>query len=189
MMPEDGLFKELYQQAFPSVSPSLRARFSSFLASNSLDHKWMYSANLRDDLSQGDVCYAIPAFFFSEGDVRKSPPCPFILLQHTCDMSVDGETLRNKNYVFAPLFPLEMVEKYLDSDAIKKNFITHKVCLVSIPGIASPHVVDLNMIGNIDSGWLHASIKSGDIKRLASLSDSGFYFLLAKLTAHLLRAH
>jgi len=185
---DEGLLQQLFNESFPSVSPKTRARFRSFLASDSLDHKWMYEANLHEDISQGDIFTAIPSFFFDNGKIKTSKPCPFIMFSHTCDMAIDDGEVRNQHYVFAPLFPYTLVERYCNSDAIKRNLITHKMCFNSVPNLEESHVADLNMIGSVNAEWFHKAENDSDIVRIASLSEPGFYFLLAKLTVHLLRA-
>jgi len=147
--------QKFFEEAFPSISPSLRARFRSFLSTEALDHKWMYEASPRKDISQGDIFTEIPGFYFNGNDIKRSAPVPFIALTHTCDMAIDKEIIRNKNYIYAPLFPCEVIEKYLNADAIKKNIITHKMCFHTVPSLGSSFVADLNMIGSFDSKLFH----------------------------------
>jgi hypothetical protein len=190
-MEHNGLFKELYEESFPSISATTRAKFRSFLAKSSPDYKWLYAPALRGVVSQGDIVVSIPAFFFDDGKVRTSAaPCPLILLEHTCDMSIDGDKYRNNNYVIAPLFPFSVIAKsYADPSALRNNSITHKIYFESIPSLDEPYIADLNMISSVSAKWFHEAIKSSAINRVASLSDDGFYFLLAKLTVHMLRSN
>lgn len=191
-MPADEVLLRLYEEAFPSVSAETRARFRSFLATDARDHKWVYAATPRSNLSQGDIIAQIPAFYYDGSKVRVSKEHgPAILLEHECDMSVDeGDVCRNPQYVFAPLMPFERVKQHFsDPSGLTGNLITHKIFFNTVPGLGDAFVADLNLIGSLDAQWLHQSLRSGTLKRVASLSENGFLFLLAKLTVHFLRAN
>ena len=183
-------FQELFEESFPAASPELRAKFKSFLASERTDYKWLFAPRLRDHLSQGDVLAGIPPFFFDGREVKVSKQlCPFVLLEHTCNMSVDDGEPRNSHYSFIPLFPFELiVAKGINKQALQKNLIHHKIFLSEIPGFDNQQVGDLNLVGSLESTWLHRSVRDGGLRRICSLSSNGYFFFLAKLTAHFLRA-
>ncbi len=103
-------------------------------------------------------------------------------------MSIDNGVVRNTTYVFAPLLPYARIREHFNSDALEKNIISHKMYLSALPSLGGAYVADFNMLGSLDADWFHRSLHAGEVERLVSLSDSGFYFLLAKLTAHFLRA-
>lgn len=189
-MENNTLFQEIYEESFPSVSPKLRSKFESFLSSSRLDYKWLFSSNLDNGITQGDIVGVWPAYFLDEGSVKSSrKPVPAIMLQHTCDMSVDNGKTRNQNYSFAPLFPVSQLERYIkDVNAIKKNKITNKIYVGRISKLDDEYFADLDMIGNVKAAWFHQSINRGEIKKYCSLSNQGYFFLLAKLTVHFLRA-
>lgn len=190
-MSADEAILNLYKEAFPAVSAGTRARFKSFLAARAKDHKWMFSGALKGHLSQGDIIAPLPAFFFDGTSVKQGrEPGPGILLEHECDMSVDDGQVRNSHYVFAPLIPADVLRDYFDDfSAIENNSITHKIYFSALPPDGAAYVADLNMIGSLRANWLHEALEKRSLSRLASLSDNGFYFLLAKLTVHFLRAN
>lgn len=186
----EGLFKELYEESFPSASPELRARFRSFLAQEHPEHKWLYAPSPKPHLSQGDIFCCIPAFHFDGKSARTTKDhYPAILLENTCNMSMDEAATRRNTYVAAPLFPYDLVAQYFkDPSGVRKNLITHKIFFSSIPGLDKPYVADLNMMLSVGATWLHEAIADKTVSRMATLSDEGYYFLLAKLTVHMLRA-
>lgn len=189
-MTDKGVFRDLFNEAFPSVSAQTRARFRSFLAGERLDYKWLYAPSLIEHLSQGDIVASFPTFFLGDGRVRVSKePVPVLLLEHTCNMSVDSGEARNEFYTFAPLFPFSNYAATFENDVdLRKNHISHKVFLGSIPAIGSEFVADLTMISTISAEYLHRCLSTNQAERVGSLSDSGFFFLLAKLATHFLRA-
>ncbi len=189
-MEKDTLFREIFEESFPAISPELRARLRSFLASDRADYKWLFDSSLRPELSQGDIVGLIPSFFFDGTKIQvSSEPCPAILLQHTCDMAVDDGVVRNFSYNFAPLFPIELISSYVKNvNDIVNNRISHKIYVGSIPEIGKEYVVDLNMVASFQGDWLHSAIDRGDVERYRSFSQAGYFFFLAKLTVHFLRA-
>ena len=182
--------RNLFEEGFPAVSARTRAQVKGWLSKQGADFKWFYSAALKTALSQGDIVFPLPAFFWNGEKVKTNEILiPGILLEHTCDMSVDGGKPRVATYSYAPLLPLQYISKqFADPQALTANAITHKLFVGPIPKLADSFIADLNIICTVDSNALHNSIDKGTVKRLASLSDNGFYFLLAKLTSHFLRA-
>lgn len=185
-MDDLSLVKDVFEESFPALSPGTRARFRSYLAEKCGDFKWLFASSLAKQVSQGDIVCEIPAFYFTDGAVKvSSKKYPIMLLEHTCDMSVDEGKCRTSNYVVAPIFPYKNIG---GDDAFKKNFITHKLFLGNIPTFEGEHFIDLNMVSNVSADWLHRGLNEGSLRRVGSLSDQGYFFLLSKLTVHLLRA-
>ncbi len=182
-------FSSFFEEMFPSISQKTRAKIKSYLI-NQHDHKWLYK-NKSAIHRQGDIFSEIPAFFYSDGKVKTANACPIIVLEHTCDLSIDNKKTRTNNYVIAPLLPYGPIKVALkgNSEALKANLSTHKIFLSHVPGLdGGGHVVDLNMLSNVQSDWFHQAVDNESLKGHCSLSENGFYFLLAKLTVHLMRA-
>ena len=178
--------ERLFEESFPSVSTEARAQVRSFFAQNQRSHKWMFAASVAPEPAQGDIVVELPTFFFESGRVRVSRArCPVILLEHECDMVPK----RSETYVFAPLFPYEkVVTRFADRSALDSNIITTKLLMRGIPGLGGDYIADFDMLGSISARSFHESVSKGELRRVASLSRDGFYFLLSKLSAHLLRA-
>ncbi|SDE61526.1 hypothetical protein [Desulfuromonas thiophila] len=183
-------FKDLFEESFPVARPELRSKFRSFLASDRLDYKWLFSSATRSVITQGDIVSSWPSFFFDGEKIRATRvPVPVIMLEHTCDMSIDNGVVRNQHYSFAPLFPFSVVGNHFsDSTSLKRNQITNKIYVGHIADLDDEYVADLDMVGCVKASWLHSAMESGKIIRICSLSDAGYFFILAKLTAHFLRA-
>lgn len=188
-MSDTEILSKFYNEAFPAVSYETRSKFISFLSRHEMDYKWLYSGALKNQISQGDVIGYLPIYFYDGEQIKKSNQyCPVIMLEHTCDMEVDDGRYRNEHYVYAPLFPFELIEnKFKDTTALQINAISHKIFLGNIREEKTRFVADLNLINSITAKSLHEGIISGKFKRIVSLSDIGYLFFLAKLTVHFLR--
>lgn len=189
-MPAQEDVVEFYRKAFPAIDASTRARFTSFLGSKGTDYNWLYAGEKREDFSQGDIVALLPAFFFDGNEIKRSKQnYPALVLEHTCDLQPDEcGNPRNETVTYAPLFPLDDVSKHVkDPSAILRNIITTKLYLGIVPSFGSDFVADFDMVCSVSAAWLLASIADGTVRRVASLSDNGFYFLLSKLTVHLMR--
>ncbi len=113
-----------------------------------------------------------------------------MMLEHSCDLQKNEEKPRNSNYIFTPLLPFTKIKhQFKDTAALEKNIISTKIYLGHIPNLEDAYIADLDMIGSVSASWFHNAIDQKQIRRVASLSDNGFYFLLAKLSVHLLRAN
>lgn len=187
-MEQKNPVEKFFEEAFPAVSAETRVRVRSFFAKAQPDHKWMFAASVSPEPIQGDIVTALPAFFFDGERVRTTKtPCPIMMLEHECDM-VTREGSLSGTYVFAPLFPYKEITKRLpDSSAIDSNIITTKLLMRGIPVLDDDYVADFDMIGSISAQAFHDSLQQGRMRRVASLSRDGFYFFLAKLSAHFLR--
>jgi hypothetical protein len=141
-----------------------------------------------DHPMQGDIVDSLPVYRATSGGVKEAGCHPAMLLEHTCDMSVDDGVPRTESYVYAPLFPFDSISEFMPSAALKNNLITHKIHLGVVPRLGERFIVDLNMTCNADAQSFHEALDDGTITRAASLSNNGFFFILAKISAHFLRA-
>ena len=150
----------------------------------------MYKPSIRVDVPlQGDIVNGLPLYRTTPDDVKKTGEnFPVMLLEHTCDMVLDDGIPRAGNYVYAPLFPLSQISDHMaDLSALTNNLITHKIHMGAVPGLDGEYVVDLNMTCNVEAGPFHEAF--GDsVEKVTSLSNDGFFFVLAKISAHFLRS-
>lgn len=188
-MEDKELFQDLFEQSFPAVSSEIRARFRSFLCSDRTDYKWLFQ-DPGKELRQGDIVGMIPPFFWDGSNVKVAKQsCPAILIEHTCDMVFSEGNVRSEHYNFAPLFPLDLIRKsFPDPSALIKNFISHKIYFGNIAQLGAEYIADLNLISSIDGKALHSALDTGKMERFVSLTDTGYFFFLAKISSHLLRA-
>jgi len=129
-------------------------------------------------------------------DLLSLEDVPCMLLSHTCDMEFEEKT-REKYISVAPVFSFEefakfKVSKYTDEgwqdflDDVRKNRITD---ILYIPGKnpLNDSVILLDRISSIDPKFLKIRLEKTGSKRVLSLSQTGFYFFLIKLTYHFAR--
>lgn len=189
-MSEEPDFRRFFKEAFPAVSQESRAKVKSYLVGDKPLLQWMYKPSTRaDGPLQGDIVDGLPLYRTTTSGVKAvGENLPAILLEHTCDMVMRDGAPRAKNYAYAPLFPFEKISAYMrDVSTLKRNLITHKIHMGAVPGLDGKYVADLNMTCHVRAESFHEAF--GDsVKKATSLSNNGFFFVLAKLSAHFLRS-
>jgi hypothetical protein len=103
-----------------------------------------------------------------------------MLISQSCDFDHDAIVL------FAPCMNAADYETAHSKPAPTAN---EKTDLIFMPGFqgAPDLVVDLARIQPVPTAIVRAEQSSGALSKSHSLSQAGYYFLLAKLTLHLLR--
>ena len=161
---------------------------------------WIYSSALPIDTYQGDIVDKFEIVFHEvSGDsleIRVLEDVPCMLLSNTCDMEPEGKT-RKKHISFAPVFSFSefansRTDQYSEegwNDYLKRVKANKVTDILFIPGYGSfgDSVVLLDRIYSTDPELLKIKIEKGATKRIASLSQIGFYFFLIKLTYHFAR--
>lgn len=161
---------------------------------------WFYSYKPAEDTYQGDIIDELDLVYFEvvndvlETKVLEDQPC--MLLSHTCDMYLQGKT-RGKYISVAPLFSYRefsnrRTEGYSDEgwgdflEAVKRNRITDILYIPEKQPLGES-VILLDRIFPIDPNFLKAKLEKRGSKKILSLSQIGFYYLLIKLTYHFAR--
>lgn len=154
-----------------------------------------YRDSFKEVLLQGDGWRGFQLFLFETGD-RKS--VRGIVLSNSCD--VDPENPRDvpARVIFAPLVKLAAFKALLEGSGISAERIAAKIAAIkaqktsNIFYLPAGGVLQEDYIVRFDDAHnmpvaVHA--KSEDREKLFTLSNTGFYMLVLKLSVHFCRLH
>ncbi len=142
---------------------------------------------------QGDGWRGFQLFLFETGDRRSVRG---IVLSNSCD--VDPENPRDvpARVIFAPLVKLAAFKALLEASGISAERIADKIAAIKaqktsniffLPAggaLQEDYVVRFDDVYNMP---VAAHAKSGDREKLFTLSNTGFYMLVLKLSVHFCR--
>lgn len=156
------------------------------------DYSWMLvQPHPTEDRLQGDILIECPTVYLGpKGEVR-SRVFPVMVLNNTCDLPDD----RLDNVTVVPLVDFEQYLQFEGkrrnaeslvgyADAIRRNDKTELFYLPNMPGFSKGALAMLDKACSISAELYRAH----NGRRLASFSQTGFYFFLIKLTNHIARA-
>lgn len=173
-------FARLIADLFPGVDPAnvrefLRKHWGKFPVPSDL-----FATQLPPKTCQGDILIPITFVVQDENGDFGQIEAPGMLLSHSCDLDTDDYV------VFAACRP---ASRYAASNAlssIRSNTVFNLFYLAGTPELGDV-VVDFETVQSVRRTVLERSITNGSIRRLASLTTLGYYFLIAKLTVRFLR--
>ena len=174
---------ELVAELFPSVSPTTVARCLREVTQQDFDPGRLFLPRPFEYLAQGDVIAPIAFLMVEEGGELFRYDGPAVLLSNTCDSEHDENVLLAASYPFGTL----LEDNPVDENSLRNNCILNLLYLPMIGDDGRGIVADLSWIQAHRRDWVVSALQRGQIRKLYSLSDIGFYLLLAKLTLHLLR--
>lgn len=154
-----------------------------------------YRDNFKADMLQGDGWRGFQLFKFDTGERRSVQG---LVLSNSCD--VDPENPRDvpARLIFAPLVKLAAYETLLRARGIDEQKVDAKLASIRaqkttnmffLPRggpLAEDHVVRLD---DAHSMPVAAHVKAKDREKLFTLSNTGFYMLVLKLSVHFCRLH
>ena len=155
-----------------------------------------YASFPESGILQGDCFNGVPISRFGSGDVA-AVDC--VILSNTCDVDPSNKRPYPARIVVAPLIPLEGFRKLLESksvasnqiesqiDAIKNQAITNVFYLPKGGELLSDRIARFDECYSLPMTVFTNAIESA--RRLASLSQIGFYLLTFKLSIHFCRMH
>ena len=173
-------FIEYVDCLFPSVSESVKNKakecVDQFRETNSTIN-YLMSEPL-SELSQGDIISNIPfcVFVTDTGELRRFLS-PGMVISTSCDID---------NHDFISIVPLYSIHQYGgNKEAILSNECLQYMYLPDTK--VEDYFIDFGIICSYEKDLIIGSINSGRTVRMASLSQIGYYFLICKLSAFLLR--
>lgn len=133
--------------------------------------------NLLGELSQGDILSEIPFIYFDDDGNQIMFKAKAMVLSTSCHID-------NKDkMVLVPIIPIDEFEGNIIE--LKKNKV---VDFMYIPdGKMADMFIDFEIMNTFSKKMICEGIKKGIIRRLASLSQIGYYLLIIKLTIYLMR--
>jgi len=156
---------------------------------------------------QGDLLVDFPTVFLDEAGAPRSQQFTVMILNNTCDLPDDrldfvtaAPVVDFNNYLdfererrFLGKTNVEDSEKRRVEDSLQEfgrvlrnNDKTEILYLPPFSGFTHGALVLLHMVCSVSAGLYHDALCQS--RRVASFTQTGFYFLLIKLTTHLARA-
>jgi hypothetical protein len=176
-------FVDLVSEIFPSVDPRTAAHCLRQLSRGDFDPASLFRARVFDFLAQGDVIDLVRFATTDDEGQQLDYIGPGLLISNTCD--ADHE----EHVVFAACFPLDAFLEggIADEPTIRSNCIFNLLYLPLFGPGARGLVVDLGLLQSHSRTYVSRSLFQRAANKLCSLSEWGFYLLLAKLSIHLMR--
>ena len=133
--------------------------------------------SLLPELSQGDILSDIPFVFYDTDGTLKKFKKMAMVVNTSCH-------IENKNCLtLVPVVSLEEME--INVPSVKTNKVYE---IMYIPDTKlSEYCIDFSMPVTYDTNLIKKQIQKGNINRIASLSQIGYYLLLIKLNIYLMR--
>jgi hypothetical protein len=157
------------------------------------DFSWVLTApHPTQSRLQGDLVGEIPVAVVDPSGQAKCNPFTVVVLNNTCDLQPG----RSNFVTVAPVMDFasfsefeirrrgrERAENYLQD--VKANKVFEILWLPAVGAFKAGTLVFLDRVGAVASGLYESALNEN--RRVASFSQSGFYFLLIKVTRYLAR--
>lgn len=166
------------KELFPSIRPyTAKVAIESIKQFKSTGRKIeFFNDQPYDFLVQGDIVEKLLFTYITETGDEREIWAPGMMLSYTCDAENKGRVL------FAPIISLENSKDFFDNPSIINNKYTS---FFYIPD--EDYYVDLSIVNSYSPRLIQALLDKGKVMKKSSLSTIGYYFLISKLTVHLLR--
>lgn len=176
-------FTRLVQSIFPVVDPAASRAF--LRAYSGYVPVWpdLWATQLPQHICQGDIVAPV-RFIIQEatGDyIEWSGPA--MLLSHSCDVDSVNEGDR---LLFAACRPFTDYQNLPFAPELKQNGLFSLFYLQNVPKLGDS-VVDFNIVQTVQRELFLGAIEDRSIQRASSFTEFGYWWLVAKLTIHLLR--
>jgi hypothetical protein len=141
---------------------------------------------------QGDLFREFPTVFLDDKAMPRSKKFTVMVLNNTCD-------LPDNRLDFVTVAPIVDFQEYLRFEeprrstqsltdyakSIRSNDKSELLYLPKLAGFEEGALVLLHLVCSVSSKVYQEAVRSG--QRVASFTQTGFYFLLIKLTTHIAR--
>lgn len=152
-----------------------------------------YHDSFKDEMLQGDGWRGFQLFMFDSGDRRSVRG---IVLSNSCDVDPGNPREVPARVIFAPLVKLSAYEALLRGSGIDATRVDEKVA--SIKAQKTTNIFYLPADGPLDEDYVvrlddahsmpvAAHTEASDREKLFTLSNTGFYMLVLKLSVHFCR--
>lgn len=175
-------FIDFVDSVLPSVDPNAKDKAKAAIEQFKVEGKYfefLAPKNL-PELSQGDIISEIYFTYFDSNGNQQKYKAYGMIISTSCH--IDQKEIIN----VVPILPLS----YLKADKNKENEIKKNKVFdyMYLPdNIMHDKFVDFSKVCTYEKKLIFNGIKAGKIKRIASLSQIGFYLFILKLTVFLMR--
>jgi hypothetical protein len=152
-----------------------------------------YYDGFKEEMLQGDGWRAFQLFKFETGERRFVQG---LVLSNSCDVEPGNARDVPARVIFAPLVKLAAYEKLLRASAIDPQKLDSKIAEIRaqkttnmffLPAGGALDVDHIVRLDDTHSMPVGAHIASGEREKLFTLSNTGFYMLVLKLSVHFCR--
>lgn len=176
-------FVDLITSALPAIEPNkaevAKRAIREFLLGNSINLATTPNAI---DIIQGDVIGPLKFYSINEQGELSERESLALVLTNTCDIENDGQIILCPCYSeqdFFRIFP------HINTSELKLNrfgsfFYIYRTANESF-------ISDFSEFGNYSTDLIRKLLNDVSIKRYVTLTQIGWYFLIAKLTYHFMR--
>ena len=176
-------FLNYYKKTFPFFTKKEKNNLKELVTQFEDRRDELYSLKEDHELKQEDIINKIT--FIKSIDNKKFIPklLDGILISNSCDIQYD------KSILIAPVYSLDYINQIHDEgtiSSIKKNIIYQKFYLPQFKQYKG-FIIDFSEINTFKRKFIIDSYNNGYLKKIASLSLYGWYFLIMKLTLYLFR--
>ena len=176
-------FVSLVSEIFPSIDPKTASRYLRQIRLGDFDPAGLFRSMAFDFLAQGDILEPIRFVTTDDSGCEQDYSSLGLLLSNTCD--ADHE----EHVTFAICYPFDLfLSGNIASESdVRSNCIFNLIYLPLIGPEEKGLVVDLSLLQSHSREFVSRTLVQGAARKICSLSDWGFYLLLAKLSVHLMR--
>ncbi len=176
-------FIQLVSEIFPSIDPKAATRCLSQLSHRSFDDSQLFCPGKLEYLAQGDVLAPVRFLTTDEDGGELEYTGPGILLSNTCDAE------HEEHVIFAACYSYDLFRELapVDEASLRSNCIFNLLYLPLLGSDGKGLVADLSLLQSHSRAFVTGSLLQGSVTKVSSLSQLGFYLLLAKVTIHLMR--
>lgn len=170
---------DFVESILPSVDTDTKDKAKNAILqfkNNGTDIEYL-SSNILPELSQGDIISEIKFTYFDEEGKQKAFKAKGMVISTSCH--IDNRDTVN----IVPVMDINKLSG--DISGLKSNVIYNYMYIPESP--LCDYFIDFSNINTYNKNFIINSIKKGKIKRIASLSQVGYYLFIIKLTVYLMR--
>jgi len=173
-------FARLVESLFPAINPADAKSCIEAIRQHGPVSREFYAGTLPPKPCQGDIVEPLTFIVPEDDGTFAERVGPGMILSNSCDFDEDAQL------VVAECRPFQPYQAHRSSAAIKNNTFFSLMYLADVPA-RGDLIVALSQLQSVRQVFLKTGLDNGHITRLMSFTRLGYYFLIAKLTVHLLR--
>lgn len=173
-------FIDFVDSVLPSVSPDFRDGAKEAITQFEKEGQQIKYLTLTplEKFSQGDIISSVPFCFFDKDGELKQFNSDALVLSTSCHID------QRERLVLVPVLPLKLF-RGKNHVELKRNKVYDYMYIPD--GTLIDKFVNFEIMNTYSRDLIMSGIKKGKIKRVASLNQIGYYFLIIKLTVYLMR--
>lgn len=175
-------FIDFCVELFPCISPYTAERVKEAIGnyqSLSSERPFTTTENM-DEILQGDIFSEMPFLFYDENGQLHQIYLRAQLLSNSCDI------VRDDKLIFVGVLPDDFKKEDKQAlEGIRKNIKYGHFCIPTLTG--QEYITDFSLVMSYPRQVFERFIQQNKVRKIASLTQFGYYFLLTKLTIFLLR--